>query len=70
MADMSHKKIGRYKSWTGSTRTACPGRINSDRLGSNKKNKNKIKVDSDQQKNNNLISKTENLTHLEGKKAR
>ena len=40
-------------------------RIDSDRI---KKNKNKIKVDSDQQKKINLISKTENLTHLEGKK--
>ena len=53
---------GRYKSWTGSTR------IDSDRI---KKNKNKIKVDSDQlgsTKKINLISKTENSTHLEGKK--
>ena len=38
------RKIGRYKSRTGSTRTASPGRINSDRLGpdqlgSNKKTK-------------------------------
>ena len=29
-------KIGRYKSRTGSTRTASPGRINSDRLGSSR----------------------------------
>ena len=43
-------------------------RIDSDRI---KRNKNKIKVDSDQlgsTKKSNLISKTENLTHLEGKK--
>ena len=26
-------ELGRYKSRTGSTRTASPGRINSDRLG-------------------------------------
>ena len=32
-----YSKIGRYKSRTGSTRTACLGRINSDQLGSNKK---------------------------------
>ena len=32
-----HFILGRYKSRTGSTRTASPGRINSDRLGSNKK---------------------------------
>ena len=30
-------KIGRYKSRTGSTRTASPGQIDSDQLGSNKK---------------------------------
>ena len=46
---MTHEKImslyrGRYKGRTGSTRTASPGRINSDRI----KNKNKIKLDSDQ----------------------
>ena len=44
-------KRGRYKSRTGSTRTASPGRINSDRLGPTRiewKNKNKIKLDSDQ----------------------
>ena len=35
--EMKSKSIGRYKSRTGSTQTACPGRINSDRLGSNKK---------------------------------
>ena len=29
---------GRYKSWTGSTRTASPGRINSDHLRLWKKN--------------------------------
>ena len=29
--------LRRYKSWTGSTQTTSPGRINSDRLGSNKK---------------------------------
>ena len=42
---------GKYKSRTGSTRTASPGRINSDRLGPTRiewKNKNKIKLDSDQ----------------------
>ena len=41
----------RYKSRTGSTRTASPDRINSDRLGPTRiecKNKNKIKLDSDQ----------------------
>ena len=29
----TQSRIGRYKSRTGSTRTASPGRINSDRLG-------------------------------------
>ena len=43
-------------------------RIDSDRI---KKNKNKINVDSDQlgsTKKINVVSKTENSTHLEGKK--
>ena len=46
-----YHKIGRYKSRTGSTRAASPGRINSDRLGPTRiesKNKNKIKLDLDQ----------------------
>ena len=34
--------------------TASPGRINSDRLGSNKKNKNKMKLDSDHKKKNKI----------------
>ena len=48
--DLGREK-GRYKSRTGSTRTASPGRINSDRLGPTRiewKYKNKIKLDSDQ----------------------
>ena len=48
---------GRYKSRTGSTRTASPGRINSDRLGPTRiewKNKNKIKMDSDYKKKNKI----------------
>ena len=40
------KERGRYKSRTGSTRTASPDRINSDRIKN--KNKNKTKLDSDQ----------------------
>ena len=39
---------GRYKSRTGSTQTASPGRINSDELASTNKKKNKITLDSDQ----------------------
>ena len=37
LSDVSHEtdvRRGRYKSRTGSSRTASPGRINSDRLGS------------------------------------
>ena len=48
---IKHYETGRYKSRTGSTRTTSLGRINSDRLGPTRieeKNKNKIKVDSDQ----------------------
>ena len=52
---IKEQAAGRYKSRTGSTRTAprtaSPGRINSDRLGPNRiewKTKNKKKLDSDQ----------------------
>ena len=54
---------GRYKSRTGSTRTASPRRINSDRLGPTRikwKNKNKIKMDSDHKKKNNSDYKKKN----------
>ena len=48
---IKEQAAGRYKSRTGSTRTASPGRINSDRLGPTRiewKTKNKKKLDSDQ----------------------
>ena len=48
---------GRYKSRTGSTRTASPGRINSDRLGSTRIMK----------KKNIKLKKTETFTHLKAK---
>ena len=48
---IKEQAAGRYKSRTGSTRIASPGRINSDRLGPTRiewKTKNKNKLDSDQ----------------------
>ena len=51
--------LGRYKSRTGSTRTASPGRINSDRLGSTRIMKKK--------KKNITLKKTETFTHLKAK---
>ena len=49
-------RIGRYKSRTGSTRTASPGRINSDRLGSSRI-----------MKKNHKVKETETFTHLKAK---
>ena len=48
---IKEQAAGRYKSRTGSTGIASPGRINSDRLGLTRiewKTKNKKKLDSDQ----------------------
>ena len=55
---MYSEYTGRYKSQTGSTRTASPGRINSDRLGSSQIMKKKKNI---------KLNEVETFTHLKVK---